>query len=100
MGDRCPLAAWKSGIGLAHLFVGSPAHARELDALAYAAHRCRLIDCLTLAEMLEMVEAAEMWAALQMEEGYEIGLFHYDLPDTENVDYRQGNGWWKSKRGN
>ena len=63
-------------------------------------HRLGRIDSLELAEMLELVEAAEMWAALEMAEGYEIGLFRDDLPDTENVDYRQGNGWWKSKRGN
>ena len=59
-----------------------------MDGLAYAAHRLGRIDRLELAEMLEMVEAAEMWAALEMEEGYEIGLFHYDLPDTENRDFR------------
>jgi len=76
MNGPCPLTAWKSGIGRSHLFVGDPSHARELDALAYAAHRARLIDCLTLAEMLELVEAAEMWAALEIEDGYEVGLFH------------------------
>lgn len=68
MNGPCPLTAWKSGIGRSRLFVGSDAHARELDALAYAAHRLGKIDRLELAEMLEMVEAAEMWAALEMDE--------------------------------
>ena len=73
MNGPCPLAAWKSGIGRCDLFVGDPMHAREMDALAYAAHLARLIDCLTLAEMLEMVEAAEMWVVLEIEDGYESG---------------------------
>lgn len=49
--------------------------AAALNEMAYAAHRLREVDDSVLADMLELVEAAKLWALAEHEEASAIGLF-------------------------
>ena len=51
------------------------ARAAVLSEMAYAARRRRDIDDDTLVDMLELAEAARMWALMEHEEAWALGLF-------------------------
>jgi len=49
--------------------------AAVLSEMAYAARRRRDIDDDALVDMLELAEAARMWALMEHEEAWALGLF-------------------------
>lgn len=49
--------------------------AAVLSEMAYAARRRRDIDDDTLVDMLELAEAARMWALMEHEQAWALGLF-------------------------
>jgi len=49
--------------------------AAVLSEMAYAARRRRDIDDDTLVDMLELAEAARLWALMEHEEAWALGLF-------------------------
>ncbi|ENY79689.1 hypothetical protein C206_00980 [Pseudomonas putida TRO1] len=49
--------------------------AAVLDEMAYAAHRRREVSSENLVDMLELSEAARLWALTEHEEAWAIGLF-------------------------
>jgi len=59
--------------------------AAVLDEMAYAAHRRREVSSENLVDMLELSEAARLWALTEHEEAYHLGLFKYESWD--------GMGW-------
>ncbi|WP_423812711.1 hypothetical protein [Pseudomonas peradeniyensis] len=48
--------------------------AAVLEEMAYAASRRREIDAGVLSDMLELTEAARIWALLEHEEAFHIGI--------------------------
>ncbi|MCE5979043.1 hypothetical protein [Pseudomonas sp. JR33AA] len=52
--------------------------AAVLDEMAYAAHRRCEVSSENLVDMLELSEAARLWALTEHEEAYHIGLFKYE----------------------
>ncbi|UVM65016.1 hypothetical protein LOY34_16915 [Pseudomonas sp. B21-009] len=46
-----------------------------LNEMAYAAHRRQEVDDSVLGDMLELVEAAKLWALIEQEEASAIGIF-------------------------
>lgn len=59
----------------AALVTDPDARAAVLSEMAYAARRRRDIDDDTLVDMLELAEAARMWALMEHEEAWALGLF-------------------------
>lgn len=55
-----------------------------LDEMAYAAHRRREVSSENLVDMLELSEAARLWALTEHEEAWAIGLFVGSEPDQPN----------------
>lgn len=55
--------------------------AAVLSEMAYAAHRRRDVDDNDLVDMLELAEAGRMWALMEHEEAWAIGLFDNYEPD-------------------
>jgi hypothetical protein len=51
--------------------------AAVLDEMAYYAHRRREVSTENLVDMLELAESARLWALLEHEEAWHIGLFQY-----------------------
>ena len=49
--------------------------AAVLDEMAYAAHRRHEVNSENLVDMLELSEAARLWALTEHEEAWAIGLF-------------------------
>lgn len=49
-----------------------------LAEMAKAAHRRREIDAGELCEMLELAEAARLWALLEHEEAWDLELFRFE----------------------
>ncbi|SNB84737.1 hypothetical protein SAMN02745900_04490 [Pseudomonas sp. URIL14HWK12:I8] len=56
--------------------------AAVLSEMAYAARRRRDIDDDALVDMLELAEAARMWALMEHEEAWALGLFG-DYPQDQ-----------------
>lgn len=74
-----PLAEWQSGINRSDEFISDPDGYRDgLADLAMLAYERRQVDSGELSEMLELTDAARLWALIEYEEAYEIGLFIYD----------------------
>jgi hypothetical protein len=68
--------AWMDELNDRFALVTDPeGRAAVLDAMAYAAHRRREVSNENLADMLELVEAARMWALMEHEEAWAVGLF-------------------------
>lgn len=57
--------------------------AAVLSEMAYAAHRRRDVDDNDLVDMLELAEAGRMWALMEHEEAWAIGLFGEYEPDNQ-----------------
>lgn len=49
--------------------------AAVLDEMAYAAHRRHEVNSENLVDMLELAEAGRVWALMEHEEAWAIGLF-------------------------
>lgn len=79
-----PLAEWRREINnRADLVTDPEGHRLKLSALAMLAHRRGQVSAEDLNEMLELTDAAKLWALIEWEEAYLIGLFPHDHPDTE-----------------
>lgn len=71
-----PLRDWKVAIQGRDDFVTDPDGAlRKLDDLAMLARRRRQVSAEELNEMLEMSEAARLWALTELEEAGALGMF-------------------------
>ncbi|MEW5607941.1 MULTISPECIES: hypothetical protein [Pseudomonas] len=80
---------WIVELNDSHALVTDP-DGREavLAEMALAAHRRREVDDLQLTDMLELAEAARLWALLEHEEAWHIGLFQHErfrLPDPGRI---------------
>ena len=74
-----PLAEWQSGINSRHELLGDPdGYRHSLVDFAMLAYQRHQVDSSELSEMLELTDAARLWALIEYEEAYEIGLFIYD----------------------
>ena len=74
-----PLAEWQAAIKNKEDLVTDPdAHACKLSDLAMLAYERRQVESGELSEMLELSDAARLWALIEWEEAYEVGLFIYD----------------------
>lgn len=61
--------------------------AAVLDEMAYAAHRRREVNSENLVDMLELAEAGRVWALMEHEEAWAIGLFG-DSEADHHAGYR------------
>lgn len=69
-------SAWLAELNDQFSLVTDPdGRAAALNEMAYAAHRLREVNDSVLADMLELVEAARLWALIEHEEASAIGLF-------------------------
>ncbi|WP_409307666.1 hypothetical protein [Pseudomonas putida] len=59
--------------------------AAVLDEMAYAAHRRHEVNSENLVDMLELAEAGRVWALMEHEEAWAIGLF-----DDSEADHHAG----------
>ncbi|WP_405124548.1 hypothetical protein [Pseudomonas alloputida] len=67
--------------------------AAVLSEMAYAARRRRDIDEAALVDMLELAEAARMWALMEHEEAWALGLFDdYPQDHPGGAQVVQGSG--------
>ena len=70
------LAEWRKGIEDRGSFLAEPdQHREKMIRLAHAAHRSRQIDAGDLCDMLEIIDCALVWAAVEISEAERIGLF-------------------------
>lgn len=75
-------SAWLAELNDRFSLVTDPdGRAAALNEMAYAAHRVREVDDSVLADMLELVEVARLWALIEHEEASAIGLFGDHDPD-------------------
>ncbi|WP_284399677.1 hypothetical protein [Pseudomonas putida] len=73
---------WLAELGDYVALVTDPdGRAAVLSEMAYAAHRRRDVDDNDLVDMLELAEAGRMWALMEHEEAWAIGLFDNYEPD-------------------
>lgn len=71
--------AWLAELDDRFAFVTDPdGRAAVLSEMAFAARRRREVDDVCLCDMLELAEAARVWALLEHEEAWHIGLFEYE----------------------
>ncbi|MFV3292292.1 hypothetical protein ACNFBR_26625 [Pseudomonas sp. NY11955] len=74
--------AWMAELSDQVALVTDPdGRAAVLSEMAYAAHRRRDVDDNELVDMLELAEAGRMWALMEHEEAWAIGLFGDYDPD-------------------
>lgn len=75
--------AWLAELGDQVALVTDPdGRAAVLSEMAYAARRRMDVDDNDLVDMLELAEAARMWALMEHEEAWAIGLFVECEPDN------------------
>ncbi|NSX22861.1 hypothetical protein HTV13_23920 [Pseudomonas putida] len=71
--------AWLAELDDRFALVTDPdGRAAVLSEMAFAARRRREVDDGCLCDMLELAEAARVWALLEHEEAWHIGLFEYE----------------------
>ena len=71
-----PLAEWKAAIRMPTDLITDPDEGlRRLVVLARLAHARRQVDAGELSDMLEISDAARLWALVEWEEAYLMGLF-------------------------
>lgn len=76
--------AWLAELGDQAALVTDPdGRAAVLSEMAYAARRRMDVDDDDLVDMLELAEAARMWALMEHEEAWAIGLFGDYEPDHQ-----------------
>ena len=77
-----PLADWEAAIKLSTDLITNPEDGwRKLVALAKLARRRNQVSAEEYSEMLELTDAARLWALTEWEEAHAAGLF-LDEPDT------------------
>lgn len=71
-----PLSEWSKGITDRMSFLAEPdQHREKMLKLAHAALRMREIDRDQLSDMLEWLDAARVWAEVELSEAERVGLF-------------------------
>lgn len=77
-----PLEEWRSAIKARDDLITDPdAHRAKLVGLAMLAGRMHQVGEEELNEMLELSDAARLWALVEWEEAERIGLFSGGSPD-------------------
>ena len=89
-----PLAEWRSAINARDDLITDPnAHRIKLVGLAMLAARMRQVGEDELNEMLELSDAARLWALVEWEEAERIGLFSGGAPDrADGLQVIRGRG--------
>lgn len=89
-----PPQAWAAELDDQTALVTDPdGRAAVLSEMAYAARRRRDIDDDALVDMLELAEAARMWALMEHEEAWALGLFgNYPQDHSGGAQVIQGSG--------
>lgn len=88
-----PLSEWRAEIQNRQDLITDPDGQRsKLADLAMLAHRCRQVSPEELSDMLELGEAARLWALLELEEADAIGLFDGSLIGEDGVQVLKGRG--------
>ncbi|WP_246474978.1 hypothetical protein [Pseudomonas folii] len=76
------LAEWEKGIKDQMSFLADPdQHRKKMLGLAHEALRVRAIDSDQLSDMLELLDAARVWAEVELSEAERIGLFVGRTPE-------------------
>ena len=88
-----PLAEWQAAIKQHFDLVTDPeGHWRKLVDLAMLAHKHRQVCSGELLEMLELSDAAKLWALIEGEEAEAIGLLNGESVDTDDVSFFRNRG--------
>ena len=83
-----PLAEWQAAIKQHFGLVTNPeGHWRKLVDLAMLAHKRRQVCSGELSEMLEISDAAKLWALIEWEEAEAIGLLNEQAVDPDDVSF-------------
>ena len=83
-----PLAEWQALIKQRFDLVTDPeGHWRKLVDLAMLAHKRRQVCSGELSEMLELADAAKLWALIEWEEAEAIGLLKEEVVDPDDVSF-------------
>ena len=83
-----PLAEWQAAIKQRFDLVTDPeAQWRKLVDLAMLAHKRRQVCSGELSEMLELADAAKLWAFIEWEEAEAIGLLNEEAVDPDDVSF-------------
>ena len=83
-----PLAEWQAVIKQRFDLVTDPeVHWRKLVGLAMLAHKRRQVCSGELSEMLELADAAKLWALIEWEEAEAIGLLTEQAVDPDDVSF-------------
>lgn len=87
------LAEWNAGIVRSSEFITDPDGYRlKVARLATLAHRQRQVSDEELNEMLELTDAARLWALTELEEADAIGLFAGGAYIEEGMQVLKGVG--------
>ncbi|WP_460044093.1 hypothetical protein [Pseudomonas sp. S2_H01] len=89
-----PLADWRAAIKARDDLITDPEGQRaKLVGLAMLAGRRHLVDEEELNEMIELSDAARLWALVEWEEAERIGLFSGAVPDrADGLQVIKGRG--------
>lgn len=89
-----PLADWRSAINARDDLTTDPdAHRAKMVGLAMLAGRMNQVGEEELNEMLELSDAARLWALVEWEEAERIGLFSGGAPDrADGLQVIKGKG--------
>jgi len=89
-----PLADWRAAIKSRDDLITDPeGHRAKLVGLAMLAGRMHQVSEEELNEMLELSDAARLWALVEWEEAERIGLFSGGVPDrADGVQVIKGRG--------
>ena len=83
-----PLAEWQAAIKQHFDLVTNPeGHSRKLVDLALLAHARHEVGSAELSEMLELADAAKLWALIEWEEAEAIGLLNGEAVDPDDVSF-------------
>ncbi|MGG3793615.1 hypothetical protein ABEU86_04895 [Pseudomonas paraversuta] len=83
-----PLPEWQALIKQRFDLVTDPeGHWRKLVDLALLAHARHEVGSGELSEMLELADAAKLWALIEWEEAEAIGLLNGEAVDPDDVSF-------------
>ena len=83
-----PLPEWQALIKQRFDLVTDPeGHWRKLVDLALLAHARHEVGSGELSEMLELADAAKLWALIEWEEAQAIGLLNGEAVDPDDVSF-------------
>ena len=83
-----PLPEWQALIKQSFDLVTDPeGHWRKLVDLALLAHARHEVGSGELSEMLELADAAKLWALIEWEEAEAIGLLKGETVDPDDVSF-------------